>query len=180
MTVAWRAVVCDTDADHEGEEDGGSADVEERHLMARTVAARADAAFVVGLPGMKGTHALVRVIGELLDHGVPPSRIVPVVNLAPKAARARAQLTEAVGTLLAAHVGAAELPSPIFLPERRVDDALRDGVRLPSVLTAPLAGAFAAVVDRAGSVRPMAAAEPQRVVPGSLGRWTSEVDAEPA
>ena len=179
LTRGWRAVVCDTDADLEGEDDGGSVDVEERHLMARTVASQADVAFAVGLPTMKGVHGLVRVLGELLDHGVPADRIVPVFNRAPKAGRARAELTSAVTSLLQGRPDVGSMPSAIFLPERRVDEALRDGVRLPASLTAPLAGAFLAVADRAGSSpRPAIDAEPQLVAPGSLGSWSAEDDPQ--
>ena len=172
MTRGWRALVCDTDADLEGEDDGGSVDVEERHLMARTTAAAADVVFPVGLPGMKGVHTLVRVLGELLDHDVPAERIVPVFNRAPKGGRARAELTSAVASLLHGRPAAAQLPSPIFLPERRVDEALRDGVRLHPSLTTPLAGAFTAIVDGTAAPRRSSNAdEPQLVAPGSLGRW---------
>ena len=178
MTRGWRAMVCDTDADLEGEDDGGSADVEERHLMARTVSSAADVVFAVGLPGMKGVHSLVRVLGELLDHDVPAERIVPVFNRAPKGGRARAELTSVVASLLGGRSAAAHLPSPIFLPERRVDEALRDGVRLHPSLSTPLAGAFNAVVDGvAVPRRGGAAAEPELVQPGTLGRWASDGSA---
>jgi hypothetical protein len=172
LTAAWRAVVCDADSDLEGEDDGGSADVEERHALARTAAARADVVFAVGLPGMKGVHALVRVIHGLLDHGVPAARIVPVVNVAPKPGRARAEVTETVSRLLAGRADASAMPSTIYLPERRVDDALRDGVRLPSILTTPLAGAFAAVAGTAIAPRPALDRQPQLVTPGTLGSRT--------
>ncbi|HUP87217.1 MAG TPA: hypothetical protein VM143_16300 [Acidimicrobiales bacterium] len=169
----WRAVVCDTDPDLEGEDEGGSIDVEERHVMSRTVAAHADVAFIVGLAGMKGIHSMVRVLTELLDHGVPAPTVVPVVNRAPKAGRARAEITSAVGSLLRGRPASGAMPSPIFLPERRVDEALRDGVRLPTSLTAPLAGAFVAVVrSSATSNRTPTRDEPQLVAPGSLGRWS--------
>ena len=171
MSRGWRAVVCDTDADLEGEDDGGSVDVEERHLMARTVAAAADVVFAVGLPGMKGLHSLVRVLGELLDHDVAAERVVPVFNRAPKGPRARAELTAAVAALLQGRPAAARLASPIFLPERRVDEALRDGVRLHPSLTAPLAGAFAAVVDGAAAPHRSPSRAPKLVAPGTLGRW---------
>jgi hypothetical protein len=183
LTRGWRAVVCDTDPELEGEDDGGSVDVEERHLMARTVAAHADVAFAVGAPTMKGVHGVVRVLGELLDHEVPAERIVTVFNRGPKGGRARAELTSAVTTLLQGRPGASALPSPIFLPERRVEEALRDGVRLPASLTAPLAGAFTAIVDRAGAARTATtvAGEPELVVPGSLGRWSpGDAASEPA
>lgn len=177
VRAAWGAVVCDVDADLEGEDDGGSADVEERHLLARTVAANADVAFVVGQCGMKGVHSLVRVIGELLDHDVPSERIVPVLNQSPRSARSRAELVQAVPSLLQPRVHAGAMASPIFLPERRVDEALRDGVRLPAALAGPLAGAFEAVIDRAGARRPRGD-RPQAVVAGSLGHWAAE--SEPA
>ena len=173
MTRGWRALVCDTDADLEGEDDGGSVDVEDRHVMARTVSSHADVVFAVGLPGMKGVHSLVRVLGELLDHDVPAERIVPLFNRAAKGGRARAELTSAVASLLHGRPAAARLPSPIFLPERRVEEALRDGVRLHSSMSAPLASAFTAIVD--GTAAPLRASsssdEPQLVTPGSLGRW---------
>lgn len=171
----WRVVVCDTDADLEGEDDGGSVDVEERNQLARTAAARADVVMAVGRPGMKGTHALVRVIGDLLDHGVPAERIVPVVNAAPKHARARADIAGAVAALLGSRAGGDLLASPVFLPERRVDDALRDGVRLPTALTEPLAGAFDAVLARAAT--PRDEPEPELVRPGTLSSWSTEVES---
>jgi hypothetical protein len=171
----WRALVCDTDADLEGEDGGGSADVEERNQLARTAVARADVVFAVGQPGMKGTHALVRVLGDLLDHGVPAERIVPVVNRASKHARANADTAAAIAALLAPHAGAKVLATPLFLPERRVDDALRDGVRLPTVLAAPLVGAFHAVLSRAPS--PRAHAEAQLVRAGTLGSWSTEIES---
>lgn len=168
----WRAVVCDTDADLEGEAEGGSSDVEERHLMARSVASLADVAFVVGNPTMKGIHGIVRVAGELGDHGVASERVVPVVNLAPRTGRARAELTKAIASLLHCRSGSAAMPSPIFLPERPVDEVLRDGLRLHNALTAPMAAAFAAVVERNPSRPDPVGLRP--VVPGSLGHWSDD------
>jgi hypothetical protein len=177
LRQAFRVLVCDIDADLEGEDEGGSADVEDRNVMARTAAARADVVFAVGLPTMKGVHALVRVVTELLAFGVEPARLVTVVNCAPRAVRARAALGSTVAELVAPAVARAGLPataaalaSPIFLPERKVDDCMRDGSRVPSALTAPLAGAFAAVMERA-PVRLPATGVPEAVRPGSLGQW---------
>jgi hypothetical protein len=179
LTRGWRAIVADTDADLEGEAEGGSVDIEDRHRMARTVASRADAAFVVGRPGMKGVHGLVRVVHELLDHGVDAERILPVVNLAPKGGRSRAELSGAIGALLRNRTD--RVASPIFLPERRVDDALRDGIRLPSALGAPLAGAFLAVLERSEAASDGPAADGlEPIEPGTLGRWSSGIAPEPA
>lgn len=186
---SYRVVVCDTDPDVEGEDEGGSVDVEERHVMARTAMDRADVVFAVGLPSMKGVHALVRVVAELLAHGVGPRRMVPVFNCGPRSPRARAGLASTLAELLAPAVGRAApdsvegLAAPLFLPERKVDGDLHDGARLPAALGAPLAGAFAAVLDRAsagqaGAMVP-AARGPERVRPGSLGRWADDPDNEP-
>jgi hypothetical protein len=69
----------------------------------------------------------------------------------------------------------------VHLPERRLDDALRDGVRLPAALTQPLVGAFAAVVDRTDAASTNVALEPQPIAPGTLGRWSpGDLTAEPA
>ncbi|HET9442112.1 MAG TPA: hypothetical protein VFO65_02245 [Acidimicrobiales bacterium] len=178
LVQSWHALVCDCDADLEGEDDTGSIDLEERNLMTRTAAAQADVVLCVGLPGMKGIHALVRVVGDLLDHGVPAGRVVPVVNRAPKGARQRAEITVAVAQLLRGRGSGDGLATPVFLPERRVDEALRDMVRLPSALTAPLIGAFEAVTRRVGAGRE--AEELRPVVPGTLGHWSADVTAETA
>ena len=173
LAQAYDAVVCDTDADFEGQAEGGSVDVEERHLMARSAAARADVLFVVGVPGVKGAHSLARVVADAMAFGVPGERIVPVVNRAPRNPRARAELAAAVSALIPpAHLAVA---APVFLPERHVDESIRDGVGLPSALCEPLAGAFGAVLDRCPARLP-ASGGPAPVVPGSLGHWRGDDD----
>jgi hypothetical protein len=174
LRAAYAVVVCDSDADLEGEEEGGSVDVEERHLMARTAALEADLVLAVGLPGMKGLHALVRVLNELQSAGVEPERVLPVVNRAPRAGLARAEITATVASLAAA--SGRQFGPVLFLPERRVEESLRDGVALPSALAAPLAGAYRAAVDHLPPGR-RRAAEPQLVRPGSLGSW-SDADGD--
>jgi len=136
------------------------------------VAEAANAVFAVGLPGMKGLHSLVRVLDGLRSFGVPPTRIVPVVNRAPKTPPARAQLT-ATHSALAGGAGS-PLPSPVFLPDKRVEDAVRDGLRLPAALTEPLAGAFAAVAGAGrGPKRPgRAGVARSGRVPSARGRAT--------
>jgi hypothetical protein len=103
-------------------------------------------------------------------------RIVPVINRAPRSARVRAELTRAMAQLLPAWAGAG-MPSPVFLPERRVDEALRDGIRLPDPLVTPLVGACRAVRVRAedDARRPQGAS---LVTPGTLGSWTPELAGE--
>jgi hypothetical protein len=163
---AWAVVVCDIDADVEGEEQGGSVDVEERNVMARTAIMRADVVLAVGLPTMKGLHSLVRVVHDVVDAAGGAERVVPVLNRAPRSARSRAGLTRAVSDL----AGLPGLPSPVFLPERRVEEALRDGVPLPASLASPVAGAVGAVAARrSGNGR---VAGPVPVEAGSVGTWS--------
>jgi MinD-like ATPase involved in chromosome partitioning or flagellar assembly len=173
---AFRVVVADTDPDLEGEDQCGSYEVEERNLMARTVVASADVVIVVGSPGVKGLHGLVRVVHDLRDHGVAPTRILPVVNGAGRNPRARAEMTRAFAELASAAQDDGPVVGPIFLPDRRaVDDLHRDGARLPSSLSAPLVGAVQALMDRS-TARPgdASGSSPQRVTPGSLGTWSGQ------
>lgn len=179
LRAAYRVVVCDADADLEGEEQGGSIEVEERHVMSRTAALRADVVFAVGLAGMKGLHALVRVLNELRSVGVAPDRVIPVINRAPKGGRARSEITATLAALTAA--GGGPFAPPVFLPDRRVEEPLVDGIRLSSTLSQPLRGAFAAIVEHGPQLAPAAGGdEPQLVRPGSLGSWAADDSEEPA
>jgi len=184
---AASTLVCDVSPDVEGEEQGGSSDVEERNLMARTAVLGADVVVVVGAPGVKSVHGLVRLIGELRDVGVPADRIVPVVNQAPRNPRLRAEISGAVTQLTAARSGTSlvgvgpggstGMASPVFLPVRKVDESLRDGVRLPAPLGPLLAGAFDATRARAARPAvPLDRREPVAVAPGSLGSWSGGMD----
>jgi len=169
---AWGVVVCDIDPDLEGEDDAGSIDIQERNVMARTAVAQADVVFAVGLPELKGVHSLVRVLEELIAFGTDAARIVPVINRAPRSARARAGLAAALAELTSSFAGG-RLMNPVHLPERsNVEADLHDGARLPSSLGAPLAGAFRALLDRP-RLDP-ATTGPEPVRPGTLGHWTEE------
>lgn len=163
LRATYDVVVCDTDGDLEGEEEGGSADVEDRHVMARNAVRVADMVLVVGAPGMKGLHSLVRVVDDVHGLGAAPERIVPIVNRAPRSRRARAETVAALAALTSSTATA----GAVFLPERNVDEAFRDGVRLPLALTAPLVGACRAVRRRT-----MVADEPVRVMPGTMTAWS--------
>lgn len=171
MRRAYQVVVCDIDADFEGEAEGGSIDVEDRNTMARVAALQADAVVAVGAPTMKGLHSLVRVVHDLLTLGVPGRRVVPVLNRAPRSARARLATASTLAELLGPGV---RLPAPVFLPERHVDDALRDGVRLPAGLGGPVVAAIASATRAAGPAFGAGPIEPERVRPGSLGHWSDD------
>ena len=136
-----------------------------------------DVVFAVGLPGAKGTHALVRVLADLAGAGVPAGRIVPVVNQAPKHPRVRAELTAALADLAVPAMGGGRTVAPIFLPSKRVEEAMRDVVPIPAPLPTTLAGAFEATIARLGSASAPAPAEPELVRPGSLGGWYGEEES---
>ncbi|MGH9182309.1 MAG: hypothetical protein ACRDZ9_00530 [Acidimicrobiales bacterium] len=168
LRSSFGAVVCDITADFEGEAETGSAEVEDRNVMARTAAGAADVVLAVGRPGVKGVHALVRVLADLATLGVPAGRVVPVFNAAPRQPRARSELARALATLTSPVMDGGRTASPVFLPVRRVEEALRDAVRLPVPLPAATAGAFGAVLQRLGpSTAPGPC--PYPVAPGSLG-----------
>jgi hypothetical protein len=160
---AYQVVVADVTGDLEGEADGGSIDVEERNHLARTCVIQADVIVVVGAPGVKGVHSMAGLIRTIAEAGAGP-RVLPVVNRAPRHPRARAEIATAL-TRLTGAAGASA--APLWIPERRVDDALRNGSPLPHQVVAPLAGAVQAVLDRA--VPPPTAGAPTRIAPGSLG-----------
>ena len=172
LQQAHRVVVCDTDADVEGERETGSIDVEDRNVMARTSVTRADAVFVVASPSLKGVHSLVQVLGDLTALGVEPERIAPVFNRAPRTSRACAGLAEAVTALLP---DASRFAHPVFIPERAVEGAVYDGRRLPANLGAPIARSFRDITTSVAAPSSTAAFEP--VAPGSLGSWAEESEA---
>jgi hypothetical protein len=171
---AFAVTVCDVDPDLEGEAETGSLDVEERHLMTRATVARSSVVFVVGGPGLKGVFSTVRLVGELLAFGAPPDRLVPVVSRGPRNPRQRAEISSSLRQLLGANVGehATRLINPVHLPERRVDEALRDGVGMPKPLPGTLAAAYRAVIDRVGPIEEPGGV-PERVAPGSLAASAS-------
>ena len=165
---AFDVTVADVDPDVEGEEETGSLDVEERHLASRLTLARADAVLVVGEPSTKGLYSLARLLGDLLAFGVPPQRVVTVCNRSPRSARQRAELTRSLAELLDGQLGGRELSTPLHLPERRVEAAVRDGIALPSPLPSDLAAAVQPLLDRPRAAEAFAAV-PVPIAPGSLG-----------
>ena len=175
LRTAFRCVVADVDADLEGEDDGGSIDVEERNVMARISCASADAVAVVGVPGMKGTHSLARVVADLVSLGIAGSRIVTVVNRAPRGARARAEIEGTLRQLLPAWADSGA-PGPVFVPDRHADEALRDNVRLPDALVTAMTAACRSVTERVRGEAVRHPAPPRLVTPGALGQWTPELE----
>jgi Mrp family chromosome partitioning ATPase len=175
LRCAFTLLVADIDADFEGEAQCGSLDVEERNLLARSIATVADVVVVTGLPGVQGLHRLVRVIDAALAHGVPAERLLPVINRAPRSPRARAELSRALAELTRPALGAqhGQLPGPVFIGEqRRFDVALRDGLGPATAMRSVIGGAVHAALTRAHEPTITLTDEiPVPVSPGSLGSW---------
>jgi hypothetical protein len=172
----YRTVVADVDADLEGEAECGSVDVEERNVLARTAAARADLVVVVGQPGPKGLLTMSRVVDDLRRVGVEPARVVPVVNRAPRSGRGRAEIVRATVDLMAG-LEPRGVAAPLFVADRRgLDDIIIGAGRLPAGLTTDIAVGVRALLDRLPPHRRTSGSEPepQRVAPGRLGAWTED------
>ena len=180
---SFRLVVADIDPDLEGDDEVGSADVEDRNLLARATAQRADLVVVAAPPSVAGLRRLVITIDDLIRLGVDPTRVLPAITRAPRRGRARSEVAGAVATLAdevsSARGGrAARGPvcSPVFLPDRRnLDDLFRAGSPMPRSITQPITAAVEALLDRQPLV-PVAdePTTPVAVVPGSLGSWTEQ------
>jgi len=178
---AYELTVADVDPDLEGERETGSLDVEDRNALARTAVAAADLVVVVGGSDLKGVHSLLRVVRDVVAHGAEPGRVLPVLNRAPRAPRARAELARALAALgTGATAGGsgpevAGLPSPVFLGERRhLDLALRDVSRLPDAWLRPIGAAVLDLLAVVEGPRPGGGPEPVRLPAGAVTAWTDE------
>ena len=174
---SFRAVVADITGDFEGEADGGSIEVEERNHLARASAAQATLCVAVGAPGLKGVHSLAGTISRMVRAGVEADRIIAVINRSPRHPRARAESSRALATLLADDRTVPALAGPIHLPERKLEDILRDGAPLPGPIVDPITRAVRLVADRMADAAPPDTG-PARIVPGSLGSWADDEGVE--
>ena len=183
MRRTFRILIADIDPDVEGQDRTGSFDIEDRNTFARTCTRHADLVVAVGTPGTKGVHALVRCVHRLVDHGVEPSRIVPVVNRVGRPpgskaeiSRAFARLTDSIGT-----PDTGQIANPLFIAERRgLDHLVNRATPLPRAITRPVGNAVTALLD-AGRDRPASGVlsdEPQRISVGALGHWGEYADDE--
>ncbi|WP_052664586.1 hypothetical protein [Nitriliruptor alkaliphilus] len=176
LRTAFEVTVADVDPDLEGEAVSGSFDVEERHHLTRAALARADVTLVTGEPTTLGCAKLVRLVADVLAHEVEPHRLLLVLPRSPRSPRARAELVTALADLLRGAVGPAaeRIASPLGLPERPVDEAVRDGAPLPASLPDKLATAVAALLGRVGTRASAVEAAPTPIRPGELGLATED------
>lgn len=179
---AFQVVVADVTGDFEGEAESGSADIEERNHLARAAARRSTAVLVVGSPGLKGVYSLSMLIRSLVSCGVAPDRILPVINRAPRNPRSRAETARALAALLDSGSSAMTTTSesirtrliaasPLAVPERKMEDVIREGAPLPSAVVDALTGGVAALSERLADLAP-ASPGPDRITPGSLALWS--------
>ncbi len=176
---AYTITVADIDADLEGERHTGSLEVEERNLLARTIATDADLLVITGLPTLVGLQRFVRVIHAVVEHGVHPARVLPMMNRAPKSPSARSELTAAVARLTASATGGTDhcVQPVVFVGERRkLDLALRDAAGLPRSLVESVGSPTQAVLDRVTDVamESFDAGQPQLIAPGTIGSWATD------
>jgi hypothetical protein len=138
LASTYRYVVCDLEADFDGEELTGSADVEDRNCLSRLSALAADLVFIVGSAGLKGLHDLTRLRHELGDLGISAERLIPVVNRAPRSTRSKAEFSETLAKL----TPDAWASTPLFLRDHRSLESIhRLAGPLPEALCRPLATA---------------------------------------
>ncbi len=165
LADGWRWVVADVDPDTEGERETGSVDVEERHRLTRHALDRADLVVVVGRPDLRGMHATGRLVRELVAH-VGAARLQPVVSHAPRSPRRRSELARVLAEL----VTGVDLASPVFVRERTaVEDAVVEGVALPTATVAEVTDPVRARLERLDRRPATDAAAGDLVSPGSLG-----------
>jgi hypothetical protein len=167
MRDAYAVTIADVELELDGERETGSVEVEERHVLSRTVLESADQVLVVARADLAGVHRLVGAINELVEFGVSPTTISPILNGAPRSASQRARFTKAVSELTRPTIArSSDLVPPTFVPWRTdVERAHQLGLHLPKALTKPLAG-----IRLTSSSKRSAGNEqlPERVMPGSL------------
>lgn len=180
LTSKYGTVVADVTGDFDGAEETGANDLDDRNRLARTAVRRADLVVVVGQPGLWGVQRTVRTIMSLAELGVPSERILPCMNKGPRQPKTKAAITAAIAELLSSRISeASQLPSPVFVPDRRNLEALvADAAPLPTQITGPLSAAVDALLNRSEVVDADPTSErelePAAVAPGSLGTWSDD------
>lgn len=166
LLTTYDEVIVDIDDDLDGQDETGSADLEDRNMAARIATRRAGLVIAVGTASLRGIHGLVRVITDLLDHGIDPAQVIPVINRAPNSGRARSTLRGTVDELLAPALAGTDLAiAPVFVPQLpQVESRHQLGSRLPTRLGRPVATAILAVRS-AAPVEDGSGPEPVRIEP---------------
>jgi len=160
LVSAYRQVVVDVDADLDGEEATGSADLEDRNARGRLAVRRADLVVVVVDAGLKGLHDGGRVLRDVAPMLERADRLLPVVTRAPKSRRQRAELAAALAEL-ATHP--AMPASPVFVERsRQLEELHRLGAALPRSLEVPVTAAVRSMLGRLPAMADTSAVDPER------------------
>lgn len=170
LARSYRAVIVDMDADLDGEHDTGSADVGDRHSVAISVLERADVVLVVGRPGLKGLHSLATLLGDVVDAGVPPTRVQPVINGIGRNPAVRAAASRTLHRLCSTETDDLAVSALHLRTVRTLEEVHRRRSALPRVLCEPLGRA----VDHLLHTLPRRGADDDatlgdRIRPGELG-----------
>jgi hypothetical protein len=180
LLATYPVVIGDVDPDVDGHHECGSFEVEDRNATTRVALALASVTVVVGTATTGGLHSLGLVLRDLIEHGVDPLRLVSVVNHAPRSPRERAAIARALPLLSGTATSASRLGAPLFVVTRRsIEDATRGGRPFPAPLVAPITRAVGAALEtRELTFDDVYDERPERVAPGTLGRWSEpEADA---
>lgn len=166
---SFEHVVLDVDADLDGHRSTGSADVEDRHAVTLAAVERSDLVLISGRADLHGVHCLARLLDDVLDAGVPPERVLPVVVGTSRSSVARARLATDLAELSSRSLDPdARVQPPLLLRRHRDLDGVHDHVApLPTSVCRPFATTVPRLVDRLGARS--AASAPERVRPGELG-----------
>jgi len=129
---AYPVVIADIDADVEGESDTGSFDVGDRNSLARTFAGFADSVVVTGRTDLAGLGRMVNTVTTLIDFGIEPGRIFPLVLRPIRCPLSAAEIRRSITTLLKAAMPDVSVTdtSVVELP-RDLDNLLLDGAPMP-------------------------------------------------
>jgi hypothetical protein len=170
LRQTYAFVVADADSDFEGERETGSLDIEDRNHLARHLAFGADLVVVTGRTDINGFSRMLRLTADLLDHGVDPERIQPVVIGASRAPHLARELRNSLHDLLATMSPESQTQPALLIPAWREMSSIRhDGSALPNRLVGPLSSrvrSSLAIVP----TRRSCAVEPVRIPVARLGR----------
>ena len=170
LRQTYALVVADAESDLEGERQTGSLDIEDRNHLARHLASSADLVVTTGRTSINGFSRMIRTITDLLDHGVDPGRILPVVIGTSRLPHQQAEIRRALHDLLESISPNSLTPSPLLVPSSRELAAIRhDGSPLPRKFVAPLAARVRASLASVPAHRPDDS-EPVRIPLERLGR----------
>jgi hypothetical protein len=113
---------------------------------------------------------MLRLIADLLDHGVDPERIQPVVIGTSRIPHLARELRNSLHDLLATMIPDSQTQPALLIPASREFSSIRhDGSALPNRLVAPLTSRIRSSLATVPIMR-STAAEPIRIPATRLGR----------